>query len=102
MRFKKLMESRVIGVLLIAVGLGIGAGSFTYAALAATAAPRVGPPTVNTAFGEYEYAPGSVVYLCVDQATQVVRAETRTDVAGNCAAGEVQLPDVVPTPYPAP
>lgn len=80
----------------------VGSGMYLLGAQAATSARQVGPPTVNTAFGEYEYAPGSVVYLCVDQATQVVRAETRTDVAGNCAAGEVQLPDVVPTPYPAP
>jgi hypothetical protein len=76
----------------------IGGGS----AYAAVSIDRVGPPTQNPAFNEFNYAPGAVVYLCVNETTQVVRVETRTDTPDNCAAGEVQLPVAVPTPYPTP
>lgn len=82
-----------------AVALAVAGGGTAYAA---AHVDRVGPPTQNPAFGEYNYAPGAVVYLCVNETTQEVRVETRTDTPDNCAAGEVQLPVAVPTPYPTP
>ena len=61
-----------------AAALAVAGGSTAYAAVAAD---RVGPPTQNPAFGEYNYAPGAVVFLCVNETTQLVRVETRTDTA---------------------
>jgi hypothetical protein len=83
----------------VVLGLAVVGGGSAYAA---TREARVGPPTQNPAFGEYNYAPGAVVYFCVSQATQEVRVETRTDTPDNCAAGEVQGAWVIPTPYPIP
>ena len=91
------LRSKIAAV--AAAALAVAGGSTAYAAVAAD---RVGPPTQNPAFGEYNYAPGAVGVVCVNETTQLVRVETRTDTADNCAAGEVQLPVVVPTPYPAP
>jgi hypothetical protein len=92
---RRIKAAAAIGAVALAV---VGGGS----AYAAGREARVGPPTQNPAFGEYNYAPGAVVYLCVNETTQEVRVETRTDTPDNCAAGEVQLPVAVPTPYPTP
>jgi hypothetical protein len=64
-------------------------------------AVTAGGPPVNMSPGP-EYAPGDVVYLCVNQLTESVRVEVHTDSPGNCAAHEVQLPVVVASPYPTP
>jgi hypothetical protein len=65
---------------------------------AAYAATAGGPPTVSSPGAEY--APGSVLYLCVNLVTEQIRAEVHTSTPGNCAAGEVQAPLVIPSPYP--
>lgn len=80
----------------LVIGCMIGGG-------AAWAASAVGPPTQNPGFGEYNYAPGTVVYGCVDQATETVRIEVRTQTADNCRASEVQIAFQIPSvAYPSP
>ena len=84
------------------VGLGLAAALLAAeCALIPTEADALtsgGPPTVSSPGAEY--APVSVLYLCVNLITEQVRAEVHTDVPGNCAANEVQLPVVVASPYP--
>ncbi len=83
------MKRRTLVAALAAAGVLAVSGG-TAAAVAATSVPAGGPPVVtNPTIGPY-YKAGPV-NLCVNQATQQVRVETRTLVLGNCAAGEVQL-----------
>jgi hypothetical protein len=86
------MNKRITGAIVGGVAAVVMGSGIAYASVAA------GPPTNQS---PAEYGPG-VIYLCVNQTTQALRLETRTDVPGNCAANEIQLPITVPTPYPTP
>jgi hypothetical protein len=84
----------------VAAAFVIVAGLMVIIGRQADAAIFGGPPTISSPGAEY--APGSVVYGCVNLVTEQFRIEVHSDVPGNCAANEVQLPVVVPSPYPTP
>lgn len=91
------MNKKLASVSVLAMAaLGALGGGIAYAA----SGPPVdgGPPTVQG----LHYAPGDIVYLCVNQVTETVRAEVHTVTPFNCTTNEVQLPVVVPSPYPSP
>ena len=90
------MKNRIFLASVIMSGLAVtGIG-------AAYAASAVGPPTQNPGYGQYNYSPGTIVYGCVNQSTETVRVEIRTQVADNCKSDEVQIAWMIPAgAYPA-
>ena len=90
------MNKRISAAIVGGVAVAVLGSGVAYAAVASGPPVTTPPGTVGP-----EYGPG-VIYLCVNQTTQALRLETRTDVPGNCGANEIQLPITVPTPYPTP